>query len=88
MFFDNLSDILKIAKKHGTTIFVVPKELEVNIKNAVVLQPEDKSVITIDQVRKVQRQLLLKQMSEQYVVVRPAEAMNEEAANAFLKSLE
>lgn len=88
MFFSEEQDILKIASGCGTAIFVVPEEVEINIKNAIVLQPENKSVITIEQVREVLKRLLVKQTTDQYIVVRPAEAMNEEAANAFLKSLE
>ena len=30
----------------------------------------------------------MKQLTDQYIIVRPAEMMNEEAANAFLKNLE
>ena len=88
MFFEKASDILKIAKSCGTAIFVVPKNIEVNIKNAVLLQPDEKSVITIEQVRQVISKLAVKQISDQYVVIRPAELMNAEAANAFLKNLE
>ena len=88
MFFEKTSDIAKIAGKCGTAIFVVPKTVEINIRNAIVLQPEEKSVITIEQVRQVLRRLTTKQIYEQFVVIRPAELMNEEAANAFLKNLE
>ena len=88
MFFEKTSDIAKIAGKCGTAIFVVPKTVEINIRNAIVLQPEEKSVITIEQVRQVLRRLTTKQIYEQFVVIHPAELMNEEAANAFLKNLE
>ena len=88
MFFDGLDQVVELAKKCGTAIFVVPKDFDVSIKNAIVLQPEDKSVITIEQVRQVLRKLNMKQLTDQYIIVRPAEMMNEEAANAFLKNLE
>ncbi len=88
MYFEKIDDILKIASKSGTTIFVVPKDIEINIKNAIILKPEEKNVITIEQVRQVLQGLLVKQTSDQYIIVRPAELMNEEAANAFLKTLE
>ena len=88
MFFDRPEDVLRLVNRHGTTLLVVPKNVEIKIKRAMILQPEDKSVITIEQVRQMQRQLLVKQTAERYIVVRPAEALNEEAANAFLKSLE
>ena len=88
MFFDRVEEISEIASRCGTAVFVVPKDLEINIKNAIVLQPEGKSVITIEQVRQVAQRLNMKQLVDQYIVIRPAEMMNEEAANAFLKNLE
>ena len=74
MFFDNLSDVKKIASRCGTSVFVVPAGLNVEIGGAFVLQPENKSVITIEQVRSV--------------IARLAESLQIEAANALLKSLE
>ena len=88
MFFESPEEILKIASRCGTAIFVVPSDLAVDIKNAIILKPEEKSVITIEQVRQVIQKLSVKQTTDQYIIVRPAELMNEEAANAFLKSLE
>ena len=88
MFFDKISEIERIAAKCGTAVFVVPKGMEVEIENAIVLKPEDKSVITIEQVRIVMGRLSMKQTREQYVVVRPADLLNDEAANALLKNLE
>lgn len=88
MFFEQTSEIAEIARKNGTSVFVVPKDLQVEIKNAIILQPEDKSVITIEQVRNVQGQISTRQMSDVFVMIRPADAMGEAAANAFLKSLE
>lgn len=88
MFFDELEQIVELAKRCGTAIFVVPKDFDVKVKNAIVLQPDGKSVITIEQVRQVMQKLSMKQLVDQYIVVRPAEMMNEEAANAFLKNLE
>ena len=69
MFFDKISEIERIAAKCGTAVFVVPKGMEVEIENAIVLKPEDKSVITIEQVRRVMGRLSMKQTREQYVVV-------------------
>ena len=88
MWFDNLDQIKEIATKNGTSVFVVPSAVPVEIKNAIVLQPEEKSVITIEQVRKTVASLGLKQSTEQFVLVRPADALSEAAANAFLKNLE
>ncbi len=88
MFFDNVSDIEKIASRTGCAVFVVPNDGKVEIKNAIALQPEGKTVITIEQVREVAMRLAVKQTSEQYVIIRPAEKLGLDAANAFLKNLE
>lgn len=88
MFFDSVSDVLKIAKRCGTAIFVVPRDIEVEIPGAIVLKPEDKATITIEQVRRVLGRLAVRQTTDLFVVIRPAETLGEEAANALLKSLE
>lgn len=88
MFFENVRDIKEIASKSGTTIFIVPEDEPIEIKNAIILQPEEKTVITIEQVRSVLQRVGVKQVSECYVIIRPAELMSEAAANAFLKNLE
>lgn len=88
MFFDGPDEIIEIAKKTGTAVFVMPSSVELSIKNALILAPETKSVITIEQVREMMSRLNMKQTSDQYIVVRPAEAMSEETANALLKNLE
>ncbi len=88
MFFDDVTQISEIASKCGTSIFVVPKDTKVEIKNAIILSPEEKSVITIEQVRKLISRLGVKQLKEQFVVICPAELLQREAANALLKSLE
>ena len=88
MFFGQASEIAEIAGKVGTSVFVVSRDVKVEIKNAIILQPEDKSVITIEQVRNVLGQISTRQTSDVFVVIRPANAMGEAAANAFLKSLE
>lgn len=88
MFFDDINEIPKIASRVGTAIFVVPKDFEVEIPGALTLRPEEKSVITIEQVRDIISILAVKQTTERYIVIRPAELMNPEAANAFLKNLE
>lgn len=88
MFFEQISEIAEIAKKTGTAVFVVPKDMPVDIKNAIVLQPEDKSVITIEQVREATQRISVRQVGDVFVVIRPADVMSEAAANAFLKNLE
>lgn len=88
MFFDDLAQISQIAVRNGTSVFVVPADLKIDIPGAIVLQPEEKTTITIEQVRKIMLGLALKQTSEQIVVIRPADALGVEAANALLKNLE
>lgn len=88
MFFDDPSQILKIASNTGTSIFVLKNTVDFTIKNAIILEPQEKSVITIDQIRGVLARLNVKQTKDQYIIIRPADKMNEEAANAFLKNLE
>lgn len=88
MFFDEISEIEQIASRTGAAIFVVPRDVPVKIKGALVLEPEGKTTITIEQVRNMTARLNVRQVREQYIVIRPAELMNEEAANAFLKNLE
>lgn len=88
MFFEEVSEIGEIARRNGTSVFVVPRETEVEIPGAIVLCPEEKSVITIEQVRGMQANVEKKQVGEMIVVIRPAEQMQETTANALLKTLE
>ena len=88
MFFDDVSEILKISSTVSCAIFVVPKDVAVEIKGATLLKPEDKSIITIEQVKSLLSSLQLRQVTDQYIIIRPAELLGEEAANAFLKNLE
>lgn len=88
MFFETTDEIPRIAQNTGTAVFVVPKDKPVELKNAFWLQPEGKNIITIEQARNMMAKISTKQTSDVYVVIRPAEAMGEEAANAFLKHFE
>ena len=88
MFFNDTGEIKDIATKNGTSVFVLPCEIEFSIKNAIVLQPEEKSLISIEQIRELTSRLNLKQPGDQFVIIRPADKMSIEAANAFLKNLE
>ena len=88
MFFDKLSDIKKIAQNVGTSIFVVPDGEEVELKNSLLLRTEGKNVITIEQVREVVSRISTRQIDDIFVVIRPAEQLGEEAANALLNHLE
>jgi DNA polymerase III delta prime subunit len=88
MFFDDLKNIQEIASRTGTSVFVIPEDKEISIKGALTLSPEAKSVITIEQVREITRKLELRQTANVYIIVRPADKLGPDAANAFLKSLE
>lgn len=88
MFLNNLDDLKKVSGRVQTAIFVLPRELEFLLPQAFVLKPEEKSVITIEQVRDLIQRLDKKQINDQFIIIRPAELMNEESANAFLKNLE
>ena len=88
MFFEDVNEIGKIARMGETSVFVVPKDAPVKIPGALVLQPEDNATITIEQVRDVTSLLLKRQLTDIFVVVRPADSLNLEAANALLKNLE
>ena len=67
---------------------MVPANTPVEIKNAFILEPVEKSVITIEQVRDVLGRLNVKQTGDVFVLIRPAETLGLEAANAMLKNLE
>ena len=88
MFFDDVDQIYQIARKLGTGVFVVPPDVEVEVPGAIVLKPEDKTVITIEQVREMMGRLSVRQTSDLFVVIRPADKLQLEASNALLKSLE
>lgn len=88
MWFDNLAQILEIAARGGTSVFVVPNEARIEVPMAIILEPEEKTVITIEQVRKMTAGLGLKQITDKFVVIRPADKLGLDAANALLKNLE
>lgn len=88
MFFDSISEVARLASLNGTSVFVLPEPEKVEIPRAIVLQPEEKTLITIEQVRNILSLLSVKQVSEMFILVRPADLLNDEAANALLKALE
>ena len=88
MFFENVGQIGEIARKVGTGVFVVPSDVAVEIPGAIILEPTDKTVITIEQVREMLGRLSVRQTTDLFIMIRPAEKLQVEAANALLKSLE
>ena len=88
MFFDSPAEIEEIARRVGAAVFVMPDDVEVTIRGATILKPETKTVISIEQVQELIRKLNIKQIRDFFVVIRPAELLSEDAANALLKNLE
>ena len=88
MFFNSIDEIPKIVKGCSTSIFVMPESQDFSIKNAIIIKPEEKAVITIEQVRNIISKLSTKQTTDTYIIIRPADLMNDQAANAILKNLE
>ena len=87
MFFNSVNEIEPISLKVGCAIFVMPDKIDFSIKNAFILTPE-KANISIEQVRDMLGFLSVKQTSDRFIIIRPAEALGDEAANALLKNLE
>ena len=89
MFFNDLSELPNIADKAGCTIFVIPNDAPINLKNATVVAPlDDKNTISIDQVKEVIAHLNIKEPVNRYIIIREADKMTPDAANCFLKNLE
>ena len=88
MYFDDLSQAQEISSKTNCLVFVIPGDKDIFIPHAFFLKPEEKSVITVEQVRSVLDIVSKKQLEDQFVIVRPAEKLSDVAANAFLKNLE
>ncbi len=88
MFFENSGELESIAKKVGTSVFVMPEDEEVLVKNSLLLQPEEKSLITVEQVKLILERIKIKQLLDLFIIVRPADLLGDAAANALLKNLE
>lgn len=90
MYFDDIAKIPEIASKTGCAVFVLPKNQlgSVKIKNAFTIEPEEKATITVENVRKITALLSSKQRKDQYIIIKPADALNASSSNALLKNLE
>lgn len=91
MFFDNLEQIPTIAQRTSCAVFVVPPETKLDLPTALRLTPSDDkktSLITVEQVREFIALSSSKEVRDRYFIITPADAMNEAAQNAFLKTLE
>lgn len=91
MFFDDIKQIPDIATRTSCTIFVVSPNTEVNLKHALYLRPdEDKktSTISVDSMRDFLALTNSIETTDRFFIITPADAMNESAQNAFLKTFE
>lgn len=91
MFFDSLEQIPQIAQRTSCAVFVVSPDTKLPLKSALTLRPSaDKKTnsISVDQIRELIALSANKETSDRYFIIAPADAMNEAAQNAFLKTLE
>lgn len=91
MFFDDVKQIPDIAARTECSIFVLPQDKKVTLKHALTLEPNSDtktSTITVEQVREFIALTNSRETTDRFFVIRPADAMNEAAENAFLKTLE
>lgn len=88
MFFSDIFEIQSIASKTGCAVFVVPDNLTVKIKNAIEVKPTDKSIISMDDIRDLLARLGKKQKVDLFIIIRPADLLGLDSANAMLKNLE
>lgn len=97
MFFDDLAQIPVIAAKTGFSIFAIPSTTALDLNNPYTITPTDrdehgrkgaKTFIRVWQIRELGDFLGKKQSADQYIVIKNAELMAEDAQNAFLKNLE
>lgn len=91
MFLDDVKQVSDIAARTECSIFVLPNDTKVKLKHALVLEPSGESksqTITVEQVREFIALTNSRETSDRFFIIRPADAMNEAAQNAFLKTLE
>ena len=91
MFFEKVTEIPKIASQVSCSVFVAPVNTKLKLPQALYLRPsEDKTttIITVEQLREFLEFTNNRETTERYFVITPADAMNESAQNAFLKTFE
>lgn len=89
MFFDSAEQIPEIAEKTGFSVFVLKEAMEIKIKNAIYLRPDERTnKISIESVRNLLTLTSTKKTKPQFFIIESPETMSAEAANAFLKNLE
>ncbi len=91
MFFDKISEIPQIATRTSCAIFAVPASTNLKLKNPLYLKPDDSKkteIITVEQMRDFLEFTNNRETADRYFIISPADAMNEAAQNALLKSFE
>lgn len=91
MFFKNLHEISNIVARTSCAIFAIPPETPLNLPYALYLRPDESkktSIIAVEQMRDFLKLAQNHETRDRFFVITPAEAMNESAANAFLKTFE
>lgn len=91
MFFDHPSEINQIAPKVSCSIFVVPPDTPLAFPNPLILRPDESKTtvtITVEQIRDFLALTNSIETRDRFFIITPADAMNETAQNAFLKTFE
>lgn len=91
MFFEQIEQIPTLVRRSGCIVLVIPAETELKLPNALTLTPDTgkaTSIISVEQIRDFIAMSSHHEVADRYFVIRPADAMNEAAQNAFLKTLE
>lgn len=91
MFFEKLSDLTAIARRTSCAIFVISPQQCPKFPRALFLEPDSSKktdVITVEQVREFASYAQHHETTDRFFIVSPADAMNEAAQNAILKTIE
>ncbi len=91
MFFDKITEIPKIATRTSCAIFAVPPDTKIKLKCPLYLRPDDTKktqTISVDQMREFLALTNNRETSDRFFIITPADAMNDAAQNALLKSFE
>lgn len=91
MFFDQITAIEHIASQTGCSIFVVPTDLKLHLPTPLYLRPDESktsNIISVEQIREFLAATNSREVHDRFFIITPADAMNEAAQNAFLKTFE
>ena len=91
MFFDSLEQASALATRTSCAVFVVPPDTDLGIPHAITLFPDANKktrIISVEQVREFIALTTNRETRDRYFIIAPADALNEPAQNALLKTLE